>query len=505
MGRRQNVLQNTGASLILQFVTAISGLILPKLIISAFGSEVNGLCASITQFLGYISLLQAGVEGVFRASLYRPLSNNDIEKVSGIVNDAKNFYRKIAFVFIPYVIGLCFLYPLFVESSFDKVYISFLVLILSIGTFLQYYFSLAYISLINADQKVRVIYYVDAITILLNLASTVAMIKLGFGIHAVKLCSCFVFTIKPVFYGWYVNKNYQIVKTAKLATDEMRVKWNGLVHHIAFFIHSNTDVFLLTIFADTKVVSVYAVYYAIVFGVEKLINAIPAGSNASIGNLLVTERRELVNAVFDKYEFIQGGIITVVFSITAILIIPFMKVYSNGITDVNYIQPTFAYILIFAEFLYCYRSIYSSATLNAGKYKETQAGAILECLVNLSVSIALVSRFSLIGVAIGTACGMGTRLIFEVLFLKGNVLNRPILLAVKNIGINIGLIMVLVFPFMCLINVEIETMMQWFLLAIVVTVYCTVLSALVYLVVYKKNMIYLFDEIKSFATHRSGK
>ena len=104
-----------------------------------------------------------------------------------------------------------------------------------------------------------------------------------------------------------------------------------------------------------KTVSIYAVYYAIITGIEKIINAISAGSSASIGNLLVTERKEKINAVFDSYEFIQSSITTVLFSITTILIIPFMKVYMHGITDANYIQPVFAYILIFAEFLYGHR------------------------------------------------------------------------------------------------------------------------------------------------------
>ena len=197
VSRKKNAFLNTSSTIILQAVTGICGLILPRLLISVFGSEVNGLCASITQFLGYISLLQAGVEGVFRASLYRPLSENDVNKISGIVNDAKGFYRKIALIFIPYVLGLCIFYPIFVESSYDKIYLSSLVLILSIGTFLQYFFSLAYVSLISADQKIRVINYLDSIVIILNLAVTIALIKLGLGIHIVKIGSCLVFAIKP--------------------------------------------------------------------------------------------------------------------------------------------------------------------------------------------------------------------------------------------------------------------------------------------------------------------
>ena len=90
--RSKNSTLNMSFSLLFQLITAISGLILPKLIIENFGSDVNGLIASITQFLSYISLLEGGAEGVIRASLYKPLSIGDTDKVSAIVLAPKNFY-----------------------------------------------------------------------------------------------------------------------------------------------------------------------------------------------------------------------------------------------------------------------------------------------------------------------------------------------------------------------------------------------------------------------------
>ena len=61
------------SNILLQIVTIISAFIIPKLILMTFGSEVNGLVASLNQFLSYISLLEGGVNGVIMASLYKPL------------------------------------------------------------------------------------------------------------------------------------------------------------------------------------------------------------------------------------------------------------------------------------------------------------------------------------------------------------------------------------------------------------------------------------------------
>ena len=62
--RTKRTLINFAAALFLQIVTGISGLIIPRLFISAYGSEVNGMVSSINQFLSYITFFEAGLSGV---------------------------------------------------------------------------------------------------------------------------------------------------------------------------------------------------------------------------------------------------------------------------------------------------------------------------------------------------------------------------------------------------------------------------------------------------------
>lgn len=55
---------NIISSLTLQVVTVISGFIIPKIILTNFGSSVNGLVSSLNQFLSYITLIEGGITGV---------------------------------------------------------------------------------------------------------------------------------------------------------------------------------------------------------------------------------------------------------------------------------------------------------------------------------------------------------------------------------------------------------------------------------------------------------
>ena len=148
---------NIISSILLQIFTIIYGFIIPKIIIDYFGSEVNGLVSSITQFLSYISLLEGGVTAVIIAKLYKPLVENDNKKISSIIVTANKFYKKIGICFIVYSIILAFLYPIvFNKFNFDYIYVFSLTLILSISLVIQYMLSLGIKCLLSADKKIYI-------------------------------------------------------------------------------------------------------------------------------------------------------------------------------------------------------------------------------------------------------------------------------------------------------------------------------------------------------------
>ena len=133
---------NMITSLILQLVTLISGLIIPRLILNVFGSEVNGLISSINQLLNYVSLLEGGVASVMMASLYTPLYDNNQEKLSSIVKTITHFFRKLAIIFLIYQVLLAVFYPILINTRFSWAYVSSLTLILGINLFIQYNLSI---------------------------------------------------------------------------------------------------------------------------------------------------------------------------------------------------------------------------------------------------------------------------------------------------------------------------------------------------------------------------
>ena len=79
--RSRSAIKNIFSSLLTQLVTLICGFITPVLIIEKYGSAVNGLMSSISQFLAYISLLDAGFGPVLKSVLYKPLAKKNKEEI----------------------------------------------------------------------------------------------------------------------------------------------------------------------------------------------------------------------------------------------------------------------------------------------------------------------------------------------------------------------------------------------------------------------------------------
>lgn len=489
-GRTKNATLNILFAIILQLVTFVRGLILPRIIIPAYGSDINGLVSSITQFLTYISLLEAGVGTIFRSSLYKPLADGDTDKVSGVINEQKRFYRKIGLVFVFYVIALCFIYPLIAKTKISTEYIVSFILILSISTFAEYFISLPYVSLLSADQKVRISYIVSIVYTIVNILVALFWVWLKADIRLIYLSMCVIGLLRPLFYWLYVKKHYNLSKTAAPDASALKQRWNGMVHHVSYYIHTNTDSAILTIFVGTAMVSVYNVYGAIIFGMERLITSVSAGTAAGIGNVLVSGDKKTIDRTVDLFEFVQSAATTVLFTITALMIMPFIKLYTANMTDVNYIHPEFGYVLVCAEAIYCFRCIYSTISTNANKFKETQLGAILECVVNLILSLilTLACGMGLLGIAIGTLAGMFVRYLAEVLFLSENVINRSVLKAFKSLLVNacIAAVSILICHFALNYN-AINGVAKWVLLAVISSVIVIVVTVLFYLVFYRKE------------------
>lgn len=492
--RTKKLLLNTIASLSNEFIIIICGFILPRMFLTTYGSAVNGLQASITQFLGFIALCELGVGAVVKSTLYKPLAQKNEEDISQIVCSAERFFHKLGWILAGYTALLMVFYPLLIKKEFGFIYTASLILIISISAFGQYFLGITYRLLLNADQMGFVQLTLNSIALILNTTISVILMKQGFGIHWVRFVSSIIFIMQPICLALYVHKHYRINHKLKLYTEPIKQKWNGIAQHISAWILDGTDVLILTIFSTLDAVSVYTIYHLVVQGIKQFVMALTAGVQATFGNMLVKQEMDNLRLSFSHFEWLMHTVTTFLFGLTGLLIVDFVRVYTNKITDTNYIVPGFALLFTCAVATHCLRLPYNIMILAAGHYKETQNSAFMEAGINLVLSIILVFKYGLIGVAIGTLVALLYRTIYFAWYLSHKIIERDLIHFKKHIATDILIILCMVLATHSF-NMAHVSYVAWFILACKTGTVCLFISATLNWFFYRQEIIQLYTRI----------
>ena len=417
---------NIISSVILQIVVIISGFVVPRIILHYFGSEANGLVSSLNQFLNYVALFEGGLSAVVLANLYKPLANRDMDRVSMVVATTRKFYNKLAIGFSIYAVFLAFLYPLFVKNSFSYEYVLMMTIILAVNTFVRYAFSISLRLLLQADKKVYIISFTQIAITVINVLLFVTLRNVFTDLRALEFFSALIFLLQPITYYLAVKKHIKIEK--KIAEDKNLIssRWDGLGVSIATFIHNNTDMVVLTIFTNLETVSVYSIYAMVVSHLKQIMQAVSSGITPTMGQLYAKHDGEKLTEIFDFYEYMTFAVTTFLFTVGGLLLTPFVLIYTSNITDANYEQPLFGIIILIAEAVFCLKEPYVNLSYVANKFKTIRKHAFIEAGLNIVVSILLVNKLGLIGIAIGTLVGMSYRTIYHVFLTKKQLIHRPV-------------------------------------------------------------------------------
>lgn len=419
--------------IIYEVATFVCNLILPRLIITTYGSAYNGLISSITQFLNFVAILRLGVAGATRVSLYKSLADDNIVETSAIVKATQNYMRKIGYVILAYVAVLAVIFPVFMNGTYGFINVAVLVVAIGLGTFAQYFFGITCRTLLQADQKLYINNIVQTISTILNTVLSSYLIIAGFSIQIVKLFSAAIFVISPLILNKYVIWKYKIDTKCKPDNTALKKKNDVMAHSIANIVHENTDVIVLTFFCDIKVVSVYTIYNLVMSGLKQVMNIFTTGIESVFGNMWAKGQKESIRKNLSYFEYMMSMFISIVFSVTAVLILPFVKLYTKGTSDIEYVLPTYAVVIILAQAFYCFRMPYLTLVQAAGHYKETKNGAFFEAGLNIISSIILVQFIGIVGTAVGTLLANTFRTIQYSVYVSRHLVKRDLSAVVKRL------------------------------------------------------------------------
>lgn len=485
---------NSISPLIYQMTTIICGFILPRLILGHFGTEVNGLVNSITQFLGIIAFLELGVGAVVQSSLYKPLSDNDDIAVSKVITSADKFFRRLGYVLAIYVIAMLFYYPYLVKQNFSFTFTATLIIAISIRSFAQYFFGIVNRLLLLADQKAYIQYIAQTLAVITNTLGCYILIAFDCSVQVVYGMTSVIFFLQPLAIHLYIKKHYTLNRKIHYDVEPIKQKWNGIAQHIAAVILTGSDTVILTGFSSLVNVSIYTVYYLPMSGSRLIIMSMISGIMALIGNLWAKQDLKELRKVFAWTEWLIHTGTMLIFTLTAVLIVPFVQVYTHGVSDANYIQPLFGILLLAANSGHCLRLPYNIMILAAGHYKQTQHNYIIAAVMNIVISIIGVKQFGLIGVTLGTMAAMVYQTVWMAWYNSKNFIQWPMRNFFKQMAVN-AVSAVSIFTVTGYFNMTGVSYLGWVVLAIKTTVCGVFVVFLVNYIFYKEFVLKITNKI----------
>ena len=111
------------------------------------------MVSSITQFISYISLVEAGIGNASLVALFSPLADQKYGNVNSIMSATRNFYRWAGCIFFILLLGLAMIYPAFSSGKINTSLIRWMVIVLGSSTLVDFWVLGKYRVFLNANQK----------------------------------------------------------------------------------------------------------------------------------------------------------------------------------------------------------------------------------------------------------------------------------------------------------------------------------------------------------------
>ena len=412
-----------------QIIVMIAGFITPRIMLKYYGSEINGLVSSINQFIVYFNLVEAGLSGAAIYALYKPLADQNHKAVNGVISAAKKFYTQSGYIFISLTIGLAVFYPIFIKTQvLNQFEVAILVLILGVNGALEFFTLAKYRVLLSADQRTYVISLASLAHIIINTLIVVILGSMQVNIVVLRFVALLSIFLRSFILMIYVRKNYRFLDyNEKPNYQALHKRWDALYLQILGAVHIGAPAVILTLITkNLKLVSVYTIFNMVIAGINGILSIFISGLSASFGDVIAKGETTVLQKAYREFEFAYYGLITLVYSIAFVTIMPFIKIYTKGVTDINYDVPLIGFLFVLNGLLYNIKTPQGMLVISAGLFKETKVQTTIQGVIAVVVGLILAPFYGIVGVLIGSILSNIYRDIYLLFFIPRNVTKLPI-------------------------------------------------------------------------------
>ena len=402
MPRTSNSIKMVVASTLCQVVVLVCGLILPPLLISQYGSEVNGLLNLVKQMMSYFGIVCLGLGVSAQVALYKPIADNDWKGINAILAAAKHFYDVSGAMFAGFTFLSTAIVPYVIDSTIPTLDIVLVILITSIGSISEYVVISKYKVFLSANQKQYINSRITAEGILLNTVVSIFLIKCNCSIIIIQLGSSIVYLLRLLYTIRYVKRNYPLVSFSaeKPALDKMQNRWSAFSYQVSRMIISLSPMIIVSIVASLSDASVFSVYFMLFSSLGMIAGIFSSGLQAPFGDIIAKNETATLISAFASFEFLYILVLSICLCCGMLLMTSFVGSYIHNTDGINYILPWFSYLMCISFYIQNLRIPFTTLVEAKGLFKINNKYNILEAVAFIALSIPMVKCWGLDGIAI---------------------------------------------------------------------------------------------------------
>ena len=481
-GRTAAFMSNAMSSLLLQIVNLIVGFIVPHSIIGAYGSATNGLVTSITQFVGYIQLVEAGISSAAVFQLYRPLALGDVNEVSRIVSAAKVFYYKSGGIFTAGLFALALVYPVMIDVH-DMPAPEVFVLVLALGAtaFLDFFTLAKYRVLLTATQHSWVIQLGTVVYKVLYTFVVVLFASPGVPVAVIYVAAIAPIALRSLLLIAYARRRYPEVDfKADARGFRLDQRWDAFFLQVLGAVQSGAPTVIATfVLGDLSMVSVMAVYLLVANGIQSAVNSVTQGTQASFGDVIARGETATLQRSFREFQVVVYATSGLLCGVAMALTVPFVGLYTADVADVNYIYPLIGFLAILNVLLYHLKTPQGLLVISAGLYRDTRLQTSLQTLILIVCAAVFGKLWGVSGILFGCCLSNLYRDVDLMFFIPRRVTHTN---PVETLGLMLPACVVcacVAIPYL-LFDPPCVSWLQWILSGVVLLAWGLAVTAVVY-------------------------